>query len=184
VLKAASLTGTLLRKPKSAARQARSMAPVTAAAPQARPTLATLAPRPLSEPENGEVGALLRKPTLAAPTVPAKPARTVRLASSEAPLRPTITALPLRLTPPAGNDGVTRVSLRINSARHRRLRIAAAHLGLTNSRMMVTAINHYLDHVVPKLVVSESAGAEQGGEPTAANLAARGVGGAKPSRTP
>jgi len=161
------------------------MAPVTAAAPQARPTLATLAPRPLSEPENGEVGvALLRKPTLAAPTAPAKPAQTVRLASREAPLRPTITALPLRPTPPAGNDGITRVSLRINSARHHRLRIAAAHLGLSNSRMMVTAINHYLDHVLPKLVVSESAAAEQGREPTAANLAALGVGGAKPSRTP
>jgi hypothetical protein len=146
--------------------------------------LATLAPRPLPAQEHdGDIGTLLRKVNLAAPPLPAKPATIVprvKPMAAEPPARPTITALPLRPTPAQGNDGVTRVSLRMNSARHRRLRIAAAHLGLSNSGMMATAINHYLDHVLPKLMAGDSAGPAQGRAPAAANWAALSLGGTQP----
>lgn len=146
--------------------------------------LATLVPRAVPQRDNDDdIGTLLSKANLAAPTTQAKPATAVppvKPTAVEPSARPTITALPLRPTPPQGNDGITRVSLRINSARHRRLRIAAAHLGLTNSSMMVTAINHYLDHVLPKLMAGESVGPQQGRAPVAANWAALSLGGTQP----
>jgi hypothetical protein len=150
--------------------------------------LATLAPRPMQQQDNdADIGTLLRKTNLAAPTAQTKSSTIVppmKPTAAEPAARPTITPLPLRATPPHGNDGVTRVSLRMNSARHRRLRIAAAQLGLSNTSMMVTAINHYLDHVLPKLMADETAGPQHVRAPAAANWAALSLGSTQPGRTP
>ncbi len=113
-------------------------------------------------------GSLLTKPSPAAP-VP------------ESIAAPTIKPLPPRPTPARGNDGLTRVSLRINAARHLRLRLAAAHLGLSNHGMMVAAIDHYLDNVLPMLMAGHCACVEQGRAP-AGNCAALGFGRAHPDR--
>jgi hypothetical protein len=94
-----------------------------------------------------------------------------------------VKALPARPAPKRGNDGITRVSLRINSARHLRLRLAAAHLGLSNHGMMVAAIDHYLDNVLPTLMAGRCACVEQGRAP-AGNCAALGFGRTHPDRCP
>ena len=66
------------------------------------------------------------------------------------------------LVPAARDVGLTRVSLRVNSARHLRLRVAAAHLGLTANGLMVAAIDHYLDKVLPEQMESHCACLAQG----------------------
>ena len=49
-------------------------------------------------------------------------------------------------------DGFTRVSLRVDPARNRRLRIAAAQFGQTGPELLLAALDHYLDQVVPRLL--------------------------------
>ena len=83
--------------------------------------------------------------------------------------------LPMRLRPRAGGDGQTRLSLRMNSARHLRLRLAAAHLGRSSHALMVAAIDHYLDNVLPPLLAGHCACLEQGRAPDGA-CAAMGFG--------
>ncbi|HEV2550567.1 MAG TPA: hypothetical protein VGU20_24855 [Stellaceae bacterium] len=95
----------------------------------------------------------------------------------------TVKPLPPRPAPKRGNDGLTRVSLRLNSARHLRLRLAAAHLGLSNHGMMVAAIDHYLDNVLPMLMAGRCACVEEGRAPVG-NCAALGFGRAHPDRCP
>jgi len=106
-----------------------------------------------------------------------KPAAPVPQSVAEAAIK----RLPPRPAPKRGNDGLTRVSLRINSARHLRLRLAAAHLGLSNHGMMVAAIDHYLDNVLPMLMSGRCACVDEGRAP-AGNCAALGFGRAHPDR--
>jgi predicted DNA-binding protein len=74
----------------------------------------------------------------------------------------TLEFLPKPARKPPGEDGVTRVSLRMPGARHLRLRLAAAHLGRSNQALMLTAIDHYIDHVLPLLIAGRCACLEQG----------------------
>ena len=59
-------------------------------------------------------------------------------------------------------DGQTDVPLRINTARHLRLRLAAEHLGLSANGLMVVAIDRYIDNVLPKVPVGPHPFFEQG----------------------
>lgn len=49
----------------------------------------------------------------------------------------------------ARSDARLRVALRLDEARHRRLRLAAAHLHKSVQAVMVAALDHYLDRIVP-----------------------------------
>jgi hypothetical protein len=53
----------------------------------------------------------------------------------------------------AGDEGVIRVSLRMNTARHMRLKLAAAQLGSSNHALLLQAIDHYLDNVLPMVML-------------------------------
>ena len=46
-------------------------------------------------------------------------------------------------------DGRSRVPLRLDEMRHRRLRLAGAHLHLSAQALLLAALDHYLDRVVP-----------------------------------
>jgi hypothetical protein len=75
-----------------------------------------------------------------------------------------ISALPAhrRPLPRRGDDGHTDVSLRINTARHLRLALAAQHLGLSASGLMVVAIDRYIENVLPNVPVDQRAFFQQG----------------------
>jgi hypothetical protein len=47
------------------------------------------------------------------------------------------------------DDGRLRVGLRLDEPRHRRLRLAAAHFHKTTQAVMLAALDHYLDRIVP-----------------------------------
>lgn len=74
----------------------------------------------------------------------------------------TLEFLPKPERTPPGESGTTRVSLRIPTARHLRLRLAAAHLGRSNQALMLAAIDHYIDNVLPLLIAGRCACLEQG----------------------
>ncbi len=78
-----------------------------------------------------------------------------------------------------GDEDITRVSLRLPTARHLRLRLAAAHLGRSNQALMLAAIDHYIDNVLPLLMAGRCACLEQGRMP-AGSCAALGFGRAHP----
>lgn len=59
-------------------------------------------------------------------------------------------------------DGEARLSLRMSAARHLRLRVAAARLGESGQAVMLAAIDHYLDRVVPQLLEGACLCLEQG----------------------
>jgi hypothetical protein len=83
------------------------------------------------------------------------------LASKEAPLRPpAATAAPH----PVGesSDAPRQVTLPLDPTRHRRLRLAAAHLDQTEDALMVAALDHYLDRVVSVLLDGRCACLEHG----------------------
>jgi hypothetical protein len=61
-----------------------------------------------------------------------------------------------------GNEGITRMTLRLNTARHLRLRLAAAHLGRSHHALAIAAIDHYIDNVLPLLLAGRCACLEQG----------------------
>jgi hypothetical protein len=97
----------------------------------------------------------------------------------------TIEALPRRPTQRQGTgrqNGHTRVSLRMNSPRHLRVRLAAAQLGLSAHGVMVAAIDHYLDNVLPTIMAGHCACLEQGRAPSG-NCTALGFGRTHPDRT-
>ena len=75
-----------------------------------------------------------------------------------------ISALPTRrrASRHGPDNGQTDVSLSINTARHLRLRLAAEHLGLSASGLMVVAIDRYIDNVLPKVPVGPHPFFEQG----------------------
>ncbi len=70
------------------------------------------------------------------------------------------------------DDGFTHLSLRINSVRHLRLRLAAAHLGRSGNSLVVAALDHYLDHVLPTLLEGKCPCLEKGRDPDQACAAA------------
>jgi hypothetical protein len=78
-----------------------------------------------------------------------------------------------------GEDGQTRVSLRMPTARHLRLRLAAAHLGRSNQGLILAAVDHYIDTVLPLLMAGRCACVEQGRDPQG-GCAALGFGRAAP----
>jgi hypothetical protein len=80
---------------------------------------------------------------------------------------------------PDGEDGQTRVSLRMPTARHLRLRLAAAHLGRSNQGLILAAVDHYIDTVLPLLMAGRCACVEQGRDPQG-GCAALGFGRAAP----
>ncbi len=49
----------------------------------------------------------------------------------------------------ARDDTRLRVALRLDDARHRRLRLAAAHFHKSAQAVMMDALDHYLDRIVP-----------------------------------
>jgi hypothetical protein len=66
--------------------------------------------------------------------------------------------------PPAaeGGDILRQVSLALDPTRHRRLRLAAAHLDQTEDALMIAALDHYLDRVVSALLDGRCACLEEG----------------------
>ena len=86
---------------------------------------------------------------------------TSALLVAKAPSAPTATSLGAKIEflhksrypRVAGDQSVTRVSLRMNKARHASLKAAAAHLGKSNNALLLEAIDHYIDNVVPLLMV-------------------------------
>jgi hypothetical protein len=76
---------------------------------------------------------------------------------TDALLVPKGQAAPSRPVPPpkreaARDDTRPRVQLRLDQARHRRLRIAAAHFRQSLQAVMMTALDHYLDRIVPSVI--------------------------------
>ncbi|HXZ00961.1 MAG TPA: hypothetical protein VEI03_13245 [Stellaceae bacterium] len=84
--------------------------------------------------------------------------------------------------PRAGKgEGMVRVSLRMSTERHLRLRLAAAHLGRSNHALMLAAVDHYIDHILPPLLAGHCACLEQGRMP-AGGCSALGFGRTRPDR--
>jgi len=86
---------------------------------------------------------------------------------------------PSRQHTAGSGEGTTRVSLRMANARHSRLRLAAAHLGRSNQALMLAAIDHYIDTVLPALTAGRCACLEEGRAP-AGSCTALGFGRAHP----
>ncbi|HEX9488714.1 MAG TPA: hypothetical protein VF930_00430 [Stellaceae bacterium] len=61
-----------------------------------------------------------------------------------------------------GGDALRQFSLPLDPARHRRLRLAAAHLDQTEEALMLAALDHYLDSVVSALLDGRCACLEEG----------------------
>lgn len=86
--------------------------------------------------------------------------------------------------PRVARPGVTRVSLRLQTTRHMRLRLAAAHLGRSNQALMLSAIDYYIDNVLPPLLANHCACAEQGWAPEGTCCGALGLGRTHPDAHP
>jgi hypothetical protein len=76
---------------------------------------------------------------------------------TDALLVPKGEAAPSRPLPPPKRTGTLddarpRVQVRLDQARHRRLRIAAAHFRQSVQAVMMTALDHYLDRIVPSVI--------------------------------
>jgi hypothetical protein len=56
----------------------------------------------------------------------------------------------------SGDEGITRVSLRMNTARHMRLKLAAVQLGSSKHALLLEAIDHYIDNVLPMVMGDRS----------------------------
>jgi hypothetical protein len=48
--------------------------------------------------------------------------------------------------------GDVKLSFHVDATRHRRLKLAMAHLRRTGQEFVIAAVDHYLDHVVPGLL--------------------------------
>lgn len=64
-------------------------------------------------------------------------------------------------------DQRARIPLRLDEKRHRRLRLAGAHLGQSAQAVLVAALDHYLDQVMPGLLGGGCRCLEPGATPTA-----------------
>lgn len=81
-----------------------------------------------------------------------------RDATAHAPI-PRATALPGAAE---SSDAPRQVMLSLDNARHRRLRLAAAHLDQTEEALMLAALDHYLDRIVSPLFDGRCACLEEG----------------------
>jgi predicted DNA-binding protein len=54
------------------------------------------------------------------------------------------------------DDRLTRVSLRMQAKRAGRLKAAAQNLGRSNQALMVAAIDHYIEHVLPEMLAERT----------------------------
>lgn len=52
----------------------------------------------------------------------------------------------------ARSEGVLRVALRLDEPRHRRLRLTAAHFRKSAQAVVLAALDHYLDRIVPSVL--------------------------------
>jgi hypothetical protein len=68
-----------------------------------------------------------------------------------APSRP-VPLYPQRQRRAGREDARLRVPLRLDEARHRKLRIAAAHFRKSAQAVMMAALDHYLDRIVPSVL--------------------------------
>ena len=59
-------------------------------------------------------------------------------------------------------DPLRHITLPLDPTRHRRLRLAAAHLDQTEDALMIAALDHYLDRVVSVLLDGRCACLEEG----------------------
>jgi len=83
------------------------------------------------------------------------------LAIKEVPVRvPDATASPH--TAGAGSHAARQITLPLDLSRHRRVRLAAAHLDQTEVALIVAALDHYLDRVVKVLLDGRCACLEEG----------------------
>jgi hypothetical protein len=83
------------------------------------------------------------------------------LASKEAPVRPPGAAAAPHAAVES-SDAPRPVTLPLDPTRHRRLRLAAAHLDQTEDALMIAALDHYLDRVVSPLLDGRCACLEEG----------------------
>jgi hypothetical protein len=65
-----------------------------------------------------------------------------------APSRPT----PQRAVRRTRDDARVRVAIRLEEPHHRRLRLAAAHLHKSVQAVLLLALDHYLDRIVPNVI--------------------------------
>ncbi|HXQ51797.1 MAG TPA: hypothetical protein VN802_11935 [Stellaceae bacterium] len=65
-----------------------------------------------------------------------------------APSRPA----PQRSARRGRDEGRVRVAMRLEEPRHRRLRLAAAHMQQSLQAVILAALDHYLDRIVPNLL--------------------------------
>jgi len=63
---------------------------------------------------------------------------------------------PMALAPGADDGRLTRVSVRMQAKRHVRLKAAAHNLGRSNQALMVEAIEHYIEHVLPEVLAERT----------------------------
>ncbi|HEX6842838.1 MAG TPA: hypothetical protein VF113_14980 [Stellaceae bacterium] len=83
------------------------------------------------------------------------------LAGKDAPLH-TPGATAARHAAIESTDATRQVTLPLDATRHRRLRLAAAHLDQTEDALMLAALDHYLDRVVSVLLDGRCACLEEG----------------------
>ncbi|HUK60266.1 MAG TPA: hypothetical protein VLV50_13630 [Stellaceae bacterium] len=62
-------------------------------------------------------------------------------------------------------DSRVRVALRIDEPRHHRLRLAAAHMHKSAQSVLLAALDHYLDRIVPNALDEPCACLDQRGKP-------------------
>lgn len=62
-------------------------------------------------------------------------------------------------------DPRPRLTMRLEEECHRRIRLAAVHLRQSTQRVMLAALDHYLDHVLPTLLANSCRCLERGGYP-------------------
>lgn len=74
---------------------------------------------------------------------------------------------PRQRTP--GDEPAARVSLRISAARRASLKLAASQLGCSNHALLLEAVDHFIDNVLPGLMAHSPAAAQPraSGEPCA-----------------
>jgi hypothetical protein len=61
----------------------------------------------------------------------------------------------------ANHEPITRVSLRMSTARHARLKLAASRLGCSNHTLLLDAVDHYIDNMLPGLMADPNPAAAQ-----------------------
>lgn len=63
---------------------------------------------------------------------------------------------PAAIAAVGADDRLTRVSLRMQAKRAGRLKAAAQNLGRSNQALMVAAIDHYIEHVLPEMLAERT----------------------------